>query len=425
MNTQPDGSKERETGSPVEEQKPLGAFILDFAATIAKWKKFFVRFVAAVTICATVVAILSPKWYKATARVFPAEQADLFAGMEGVSSLVKSFSGGSTLAALGRGKEIDRYLAILKSENALMKVIDKFNLTDVYEIKAYPREKTMKELLANVELIEGDEGTLEVAVFDKDPERAAAMANYFLDVLNDINSQLHVQNARGTREFVEQRYQKNLYDIRKAEDSLKWFQVRNGVMAMPEQTEATIKVNAELYGKLAAKEIELAVLKRQYSGSHPAIAEMEIEIDETRKTLREINAGANLLPEDVKALVPLKQAPQLNLQYIRFFREVEIQYKILQFVTPLYEQAKVEERRSTPSVVVLDRASVPERKAKPKIALYFLLSMLTSTLLALFVIFAVEGAHRIRAVDPNRWDSIRKTVRSDWFGLRWKKSKRD
>jgi uncharacterized protein involved in exopolysaccharide biosynthesis len=56
----------------------------------------------------------------------------------------------------------------------------------------------------------------------------------------------------------------------------------------------------------------------------------------------------------------------LGGEYIRKLREVEIQYKILQFITPLYEQAKVEEQRSTPSVIVLDYASPAERKAKPK-----------------------------------------------------------
>ena len=45
---------------------------------------------------------------------------------------------------------------------------------------------------------------------------------------------------------------------------------------------------------------------------------------------------------------------------------MEIQYRILQFLTPMFEQAKVEERRQTPSVIVLDHAEPAERKAKPK-----------------------------------------------------------
>ena len=71
------------------------------------------------------------------------------------------------------------------------------------------------------------------------------MANYFVKMLNDINSEMHVQNAKGNREFIEQRYMKNLDDIKAAQDSFKTFQQRTGVVAVPEQVEASIKVAAD------------------------------------------------------------------------------------------------------------------------------------------------------------------------------------
>ncbi|MBI5472966.1 MAG: hypothetical protein HY961_11530, partial [Ignavibacteriae bacterium] len=49
--------------------------IIEFLSIVVKYRKFISRFVLSVTILATVAALLSPKWYKSTASVFPAERA--------------------------------------------------------------------------------------------------------------------------------------------------------------------------------------------------------------------------------------------------------------------------------------------------------------------------------------------------------------
>jgi hypothetical protein len=85
----------------------------------------------------------------------------------------------------------------------------------------------------------------------------------------------------------------------------------------------------------------------------------------------------------------------------------------------MYEQAKVEEQRATPSVIVLDYALVPERKAKPKALLYGLIAMVGSTLIALLLIFGIEGARDLRMMDPQGTDALWAAARSDWFGLKW------
>jgi tyrosine-protein kinase Etk/Wzc len=399
--------------------KPLGKALLDFLAIITAWRKLIVRFVFITTVVAVVIALLSPKWYKATASVFPAEKADMFAGLEGISSLVRSISPGRSLSALTGSSEMDRYRAILTSETVLQKVIDRFNLTKVYEVTNYPREKTMKELLSNVSFEIADEGDLQIIVYDMDPQRAADMANYFVRVLNETNSELQVQNARANREFIESRYNKNLSDIRGAEDSLKVFQQKHGVVALPEQLEASIKAMAEIYGKMEVQDVQLTVLRQTLASGHPSIRAAEIELEAMQDKIRRLNNGTDGAQGDVKVLVPFKLAPQLGAEYIRRYRDVEIQYKILQFVTPLYEQAKVEEQRATPSVIVLDSAQVPERKAKPKIALYGLLTMVVSTIVVLSIVFAIEGAQKLRALDPGRVASLWTTMRSDWFGIRW------
>jgi len=384
--------------------KSVGETMLDFMSVVTKWRRFIAWFVLSATVLTTVITLFLPKWYKASASVFPAEQTDLFSGLEGISSLVKTFSPGGRLASLTRSTEAERYIAILKSDNALTQVVDKFDLTKLYEITNYPHEKTIKELLSNTEFEVADEGNLWISVYDRDPNRAAAMANYFVEVLNEINAELHAQDARGNREFIEQRYKQNLVDLRNAEEALRQYQEKSGVMITPEQGTSGVSAIAELYGMKAKKEIELGILERTVTSNNSTLQQLRIELSEINKKIASF--------------------PQTAVESFRRYRDVAIQQKIVEFLVPLYEQAKVEEKRNTPSVIVLDRALVPERKAKPKVTLYALLAFVVSSVLSTFVILSAEGIARIKATNPERFDGLVRNVRSDWFGLRIGRSAR-
>jgi len=392
--------------------------LIDFLSVISKYRKFISRFILFVTVITTVIALLLPKWYKSTASVFPAEKADLLGGLEGIASLAKSFSPAKALTSLSGNAETDRYIAILKSSTVLNAVIQKFDLVHIYDITSYPGEKTAEELLSNVEFIVETEGNLTITVFDKDPQRAADMANYFVEMLNKKNTELQVQNAHGNRQFIEERYKKNLSDLAAAEDSLKAFQKKYGVIAMPEQVEASIKALAEITGQLAIKEVQANVLRRTQSLDNPTLMATQIEIDEIRNKLSQMNSGTKFSKNEMNVFVPFSKMPDLGGEYIRRFRDVEIQYKILQFITPLYEQAKVEERRQTPSVLILDKAGPAERKSKPKVSLYALTALIVSLLLSLFIVFVREAIAKLQSNKQEELNNLLTMLRSDWLGLR-------
>ncbi len=341
-----------------------GALTVLFSILTRSWR-FVAMWVFCSVVVATLVAILITPQFKSTTSVFPSEETDLLGGLEGVSTLAKSLAPRG-LGSIGRNTELDRYMAILKSGRVLGAVIKEFDLVNVYEITEYPNELTVKELLENVEFTVEDEGYLTISVYDEDPQRAADMANFFVESLNRTNTELKVQNAKANREFIGNRYDENQNDLDGAQDSLKAFQKRHGVVAMPEQVEESIKATSEMAARAAMLEVELATLKRTQSSEHPLVRATEIEIEELRRKLDQITQGTGVREGEIKLLIPFAQVPDLGAEYLRRYRDVEIQYRILQFLTPLYEQAKVEEQRSTPSVLILDRAYPAERKSRPK-----------------------------------------------------------
>lgn len=389
----------------------VGHSFIEFLVVLVKYRWFLFLFVFIISAGATTYALLATKWYKASASVLPAEKTDFLGSLGGLSSLVKGFSPSKGLAALTGTSEVDRYMAILKSGTMMNDVIKTFNLREEYEMEDAYYEKVVKAFINNLEMDVEDEGNLVVSVYDQDPQKAADIANYMISKLNEINTTLGVTNAKANREFIERRYFENVNYIDTLENEMKNFQEKYGVVAVPEQIQATVEAMAGIYAELAQKEVELNVMKRTYGEDSPLTMKAEIGVEELNKKINSLNAGNELSKDGVNLLIPFKKAPGLGYKYFKIYKDLEIQYTILEFVQPMYEQAKVEEVRNTPSVLVLDYAGPAERKAKPKGSIYLVISFLSSLLVGLAIVFSIEGMKKMKRISPENYDYIRKSLR--------------
>jgi tyrosine-protein kinase Etk/Wzc len=397
-----------------ETKTNVGSTFFEFITVTVRFRWFLFWFVLVVSVAATTYALLSPKWYKAAASVLPAEKNDLLSTLSGISSLTKGFSAGKGLAALaGTNSESDKYVAILKSGTITDDIIKKFDLRKEYEKDNDFYEKVVKEWQSNCEFDIQNEGTLTIGVYDKDPKKAAEIANYLIDKLNEVNTNLGVQNAKANRIFVEKRYLQSKNDIDSLESMMKMFQEKYGVIAVPEQLEATVKSMSTIYVDFYQKELQFNVLKQTYGADHPMTKKAKIELDEMKKKINDLNAGKDDSQKDVKLLIPFKQAPKLSNEYLKIYQNLKIQYTILEFIQPLYEQAKIEEVRNTPSVLVLDRAGAPERKAKPKASLYALTAMVTSLVVGYLIVFFIVLMQKSKMVSPEKYNFIVENLKSD------------
>ncbi len=385
----------------------VGSTFVEFLTVIVKYRVFLFLFIFIITAGATGYALLAPKWYQATASVLPAENTDLLSALGGLSNLAKGFSASKGLAALTKSSsESDRFIAILKSASITDSVIKKFDLKKEYDLEGEYYENVVKEWKSNLSIDLQDEGNLFISVLDKNPGKAANMANYLVDKLNEINTNLGVQNAKANREFIEKRYKRNLRDIDSLENAMKIYQEKTGVMAVPEQIESTIKTMSTIYGEYLMKDIEYNALKRQLGDNNPKIESAKYQVEELNKKIAQLNAGIESSQKDSKFLLPFKQAPELASGYLKIYKDLQIQYKILEIITPLYEQAKVEEVKNMPSVIVLDKATPPTKKASPKGTIYLMVSLVVSSLLGMFIVFVLELLSKVKAQDPEKYDLL-------------------
>lgn len=362
----------------LEIEKPKTAKLSDYLYILYKWKKFIIINMLVIIIGATILAFSLPLEYKSTAVVMIPPDNSM--GLGGLTSLLSGKGGGSSLGAklFGvSGTSEDMLIGILNSRTAMTDVIQKFNLSKYYETDNL--DKTIKALKADVSFGPNENGMIEISVINKDPKTGADIANYFVDLLDTLNLKFSVEQAKNNRIFIEKRYQKNLSDLKTAEDSMYNFQKKYGVFAVPEQLEVAVKAAGELEAQMTEKEMAAYFTKQQFGEDSPQYQSALVQVNMLKSKVNELK-NANKLSSVSNVLFPFKTAPEMTMQYMRNFREVEIQSKILEVVLPFYEQAKFEEQKSIPPVQVLDRAVPAQLKYSPKRSFI----ILTITLIAFF-----------------------------------------
>jgi len=369
---------------------------------VKQWKLIAIDFLIVCFMTAG-LSLVMPEWYRAYTTILPPlEEADL----GNFTSLLSDLP----LRALGLTSAADQttvFLATLKSRTIMEAAASEFDLMDRYDTDNM--EETVKELRNHVGANLDDEGTISLFAEAGTPwfsflrkekkddarELARDMANFFIAELDRVNMQLRSARARNTRIFIEERYHQNIADLHKAEDAFKQFQEKYGAIALQEQTAVTISAASDMKAQIIAKEIEIGILKKTVGTSHSEYRRAYNELYELQKKYNEFKSSpsrSELIHGDEAPskdlFLPLDEVPDLGLQYARLYREVMLQEKIMEFLLPQYEQAKIQEVKDTPSLQVLDEAVKPFRKYRPKRAMMVLffgfLSLILSSMYVLF-----------------------------------------
>jgi uncharacterized protein involved in exopolysaccharide biosynthesis len=146
-----------------------------------------------------VVCFTRPPTFEAMASVVspPDLQGEmgLAGGMLGIgeAALLRQITNTASVA--------DMYAGILQSRVVTDAIIDKFDLKNVYKVGS--RTKARRRLQHKTKVNVSEDGILSVTVVDRDRDRAAAMANAYVQELDCQNKRLSAGQATSKRIFVE------------------------------------------------------------------------------------------------------------------------------------------------------------------------------------------------------------------------------
>ena len=396
----------RVKGSAGNDARPFGADggFLEFVRVFKEVRTALIVNVVVVTIAALIISLLLPPWFKSTASILPPKEGPSLSTVGLGSSVLRGVTGLGKIGGLSESAILYNYMAILKSRTVSDHIVRRFDLVNVYKVDELSVEKAIKELADNVSFEIQNEDYLTIEVFDKDATRAAAMANAFVEELNTISLLLSTQEARNNRVFIEQRLERVREDLRKAEDALREFQQKNRVLIVPDEKSSGLSAVAELYALREKKSLEVSILRRSLQSDNASLQTAELELAEMDKRIAGI--------------------PTMGVEGVRLLRDVMVQQRILEVIIPLYEQAKVDEQRDVPVMLLLDKAVPAEKKAKPK-RLFVVLSGFGLSIIggAGYLLWRM-GMKNLRRSDPAAHAELLGTFDGLWNDMRQLVSRR-
>ena len=365
--------------------------ILDYWRVLIKRRKLIGAIVGAAAVISVIVSLLLPKLYSSTAKIFaPQQEISL-----GAQILAQQPSGLARLASgvLGGGTPADLWVGFLESQTLRDAIIERFDLKDLYEVKTM--EDARRALNENLSIKKSIAGIVSITVEDRVPERTAEMANAFVEELDRINQEVVMSSGRQMRIFLEERLEKAKGKLTESEENLKNFQEKNKAIKMDDQSTAIIEAAGLMKGQLMAKEVELQTLLSFATSNNPQVEMLRAEIRALQKGLKELEGTGSDTADNI--FIPTAKIPDLGLKYARFLREFKIQETLFELLTQQYEMASIQEAKDSPTVQVLDRALVPEKRSKPKRIRIVMLSVLLSVFLSVFLVFILEYVARLKA----------------------------
>ena len=371
------------------------ADLIELLLALARGKKAILKVTITAALLATIVSFLLPKTYTATSTILPPQQKQsALNSMLGQIGAIAGLSGGD----LGLRNPDDVFVAMLTSRTIEDNLINRFDLRKAYRVKRY--QDAEKKLKQNSEVIATKEGLISISVTDRDPKRAAEIANAYVQQLYNVNQNLAITEASQRRLFYEQQIKAEQRQLSSAELALTQVQEKSGLLQPEAQARAIIGGIADLRAQVATHEVQLRTMRSYATENNPELQRAETELAGMRSELAKLE-HSNAAAGNGNLAIPARQMPEAELEYLRRSREVKYHEALYDFLGKQLEAARIDEGQNAILIQVVDTAVAPERKSGPKRLLIVVVSTMAAFLVACLAVLLIEALRR-KHQDPSQ-----------------------
>jgi len=301
------------------------------------------------------------------------------------ASLIQSLGalGGVAGAAAGIKNPNDQIVALLKSRTLSDRIIDRFELMGVYKAKL--RQDALKALSANVRVSAGKDGLIAIEVDDKDPKRAADMANAYIAELSRLMGSLAITEAQQRRMFFEKQLKEARDNMTRAELALKSGGIEADIYKSSPQ--AAVTAVAQVQAQIAAQEVKLGAMRGYMTESASEFRQGLVELQALRAQLSKLESTEKSIQVGSSS------------DYVTRYRDYKYYETLFELFAKQYEIARVDESREGAVIQIVDPAMEPEWKSKPKRAMVAIIATLAAGFMLMLYVF-VAKALRNASQDP-------------------------
>jgi tyrosine-protein kinase Etk/Wzc len=391
MPDQPAAEEAGETSATEDEEVSL----LDLLIVVAKHKRIVLGFPFGIAVAAAAVSLFLPNIYTGSTRILPPQQS-----ASAASALLNQLGGalgglaGGAGGALGIRNPSDLYVGMLKSRTVADSLIARFDLNKVYGRQLQSDTRSVLQNLTTIAA--GRDGIISIEVDDKDPKRAAELANAYVDELAKLTKVLAVTEASQRRLFFERQLLQAKDSLTAAEVAARLGLQKGGLAQVDAQGRSMIAVTARLRAEISAKEVQLGAMRTFAAEGNPELQRTQQELEALRRELARVEGSSPLATGGKTG-----EAGNTGLDNLGRLRDVKYYEFLYELLAKQYELAKIDEAKDATIIQVMDKAIEPDHKSRPRRTVIVLISGISALFVAIVWAFGREAASRART-DPQR-----------------------
>jgi uncharacterized protein involved in exopolysaccharide biosynthesis len=384
--------------------------LLDLLIVVAERRRMVLLVTAACAILSVVIAFLLPNWYTATVVLLPPQQnssvGSAIASQLGNLGPMAALAGGS----LGLKSPNDMYVSMMKGQSVEDKMIDDYDLRREYRQRLMSDARKAFEKHATVDGT-GKDGLIRVSVEDRNPVRAAQLANAYVEHFQGLSQTLAITEASQRRLFFEKQLVQTKNSLADAEVALQRTEQTTGLIQIDSQAKALIESAASLRAQIAAKEVQVQAMQTYATGQNSQVIQAQQELESMRAQLEKLGGSVDTANS---LIVPKGKLTEAGLDYVRKLREVKYNEAIFDILARQFEIAKLDEAKEGALVQVVDPAIPPDRKSSPKRTIIVIVSIVAGFFLGILAALVQAAWARLKE-DPesgSKLDLLRRALRS-------------
>jgi uncharacterized protein involved in exopolysaccharide biosynthesis len=364
--------------------------MFDILILLIGHKRFIGRFVLGAAVLATVVSFLLPVRYEAKIVLLPPQQnSSVGAALLGQIGNMGSLGSLASLASgsFGIKNPADMYVSLLTSRTIEDAMIQRFDLMKEYNNKRISDAREKFE--ARTTVIAGvKDGLIRITIEDRDPKRAAEMANGYVDEFRKLTSSLAITEAARRRLFFEQQLQQAKDNLTTAEEAMRKTQQSTGVLQIDSQARSLIESAAVLRGQVVAKQVQIQSMRSYAAEDNPGLILAKQELAALQSQLERLAGSQHDTGTDIN--LSKGRVTESGMEYLRRLRDLKYNETVFELLAKEFEVAKLDEAREGAIVQVVDAAVPPDKKSFPPRTLIVVLMTLIAFVIAVLWVLAWE-----------------------------------
>ena len=287
----------------------------------------------------------------------------------------------------------DMFVAMFKSRTVEDAMVQHFGLMQEYRAKYSSDARKAFEKHATVDG-SGKDGMIHISVEDRDPRRAADLANGYVDQFRAQSQHLAITEASQRRLFFEKQLEQAKENLANAEEALKQTEQSTGVIELSSQSRALIESAASLRAQITAREVQIQGMRTYATGENSQVVQSQQELESMRAQLAKLGGSEDSASGGL--IVPKGQVPGASLDYIRKLRDVKYNETIFDILARQFEIAKLDEAKEGALIQVVDPAFPPDKRSFPKRALIVIGATLVGFFIGIFYALLQVGVERMK-----------------------------